>query len=485
VRLRHVALAALLFGLFLLPKLRPFGHVALSALGDETALEPVPAGHADDASRLNLTAVAQTIAVDSEERVVAALRLARERGWRVSIAGARHSQGGHTIAAGGLVLDLLPLRRMTLDDTGLLRVQAGAMWAEILPFLNARGRSIAVMQSDHSFTVGGSVSVNCHGWQHDAPPIASTVRAIRLVTPDGAVRRCSRSENAELFRHALGGYGLFGVIVEVEMATVPNELYTLDRALCPAERFAEVYRTKVTSDVGMVYGRLCVAPDAFLGEAILNVYRRVPGSEGKVHPLPAPEVSKLRRAVFRGSAASAYGKRLRWDAEKRLEPALAAERVSRNELLHQGVEAYLGRSRTSTDILQEYFVPRGRLAGFVARLRDIVPRYRADLLNVTVRSVARDDDTALRYADDDMFAVVMFYEIPRTSEADAAMAPMTREIVDAALALGGRHYLPYRLQATREQVVRAYPALTAFAEAKRRLDPAELLSNRFWERYGR
>ena len=34
----------------------------------------------------------------------------------------------------------------------------------MIPHLDARGRSVAVMRSDDAFSVGGSVSVNCHGW---------------------------------------------------------------------------------------------------------------------------------------------------------------------------------------------------------------------------------------------------------------------------------------------------------------------------------
>ena len=108
----------------------------------------------------------------------------------VSIAGARHSMGGDSIAPGGIVIDMRPWRRMRLEeDRDLLTVQSGATWAEIIPYLDARGRSVAVMQSNNSFTVGGSLSVNCHGWAYGRPPIASTVDSFRLMKADGTVVR--------------------------------------------------------------------------------------------------------------------------------------------------------------------------------------------------------------------------------------------------------------------------------------------------------
>ena len=85
---------------------------------------------------------------------------------------------------------------------------------------STRGRSVAVMQSNNSFTVGGSLSVNCHGWQYGRAPIASTVESFRLMKADGSIVRCSREENAELFSLVLGGYGLFGIILNAELRVV-------------------------------------------------------------------------------------------------------------------------------------------------------------------------------------------------------------------------------------------------------------------------
>ena len=50
-------------------------------------------------------------------------------------------------------------------------------------------------------------------------------RRRRVVHPDGRrrqLRTCSRSENRELFRLAIGGYGLFGVITHVRLRLTPR-----------------------------------------------------------------------------------------------------------------------------------------------------------------------------------------------------------------------------------------------------------------------
>ena len=145
---------------------------------------------------------------------------------------------------------------------------------------------------------------------------------------------------------------------------------------------------------------------------------------------------------------------------------------------------YQERNADRTDILHEYFVPPDRLEAFLAAAREVIPRHGADLMNVTVRTVSEDKDTALRYADRELVALVMLFNQPRDAAADARDAATTRELVDAALAAGGRYYLPYRLHPTPAQFAAAYPQAAAFFACKQRYDPAGLFRNRFSEKYG-
>jgi len=472
---------------------RPALHLWRVARGDHVAPAAPAPGTADDVSRMSTAAVAEVVPVPAEsaaaERVLAEL-LARARRERlgVAIAGARHSMGGHTIAPRGIVLDMRPYAGMALNADGtVLTVGAGARWTAILPFLDARGRSVAVMQSFSSFTVGGTLSVNAHGQQFGRPPVASTVRAIRLLRADGSIIRCSPTENAELFRLVLGGYGLFGVILDAELETVPNELYRREERRVRADAFAAAFDslTRDSPDVALAYGRVRVTRRRFLQDAIITVMRRVaapppPAGLPALEPLPSP---RLRRLVFRGSAGNDYGKRLRWNAERWL-TRFGGSTFSRNRLLHIGVEDYESHAPDSTDVLQEYFVPPDSLARFLARVRDIVPRHGADLINLTIRDVRRDTITFLAFARGDVFALVLDFVHARTAAADSAIAAMTRELIDAALAAGGTYYLPYRLQATDEQLRRAYPMADEFFRLKRRYDPEERFTNMFYVRYG-
>ena len=470
---------------------RPALHLWRTAAGDVDELVPPPDGHVDDASRLNLTEVGEiwSIPVDAanpEAQLAGLLEQARKDGLKVSIAGARHSMGGHTIYPGGIVIDTLTWNHMELDEAGdVLTVGAGALWVDILKYLDARGRSVEVMQSNNSFSVGGSISVNCHGWQFGRPPIVSTVESFRLMKADGSIIRCSRDENEELFSLVLGGYGLFGIILDVELRVTRNERYRIERRIMPlSEGLAVFDATSGDSDgAQMVYGRMNVTSEGFLSELIVN--RLFIDENGPIPTLVDPEPGGLKRTVFRGSAQSDYGKSLRWKAESNLQPFIGKDVFSRNQLLNDGVEIFQNRTAATTDILHEYFVPPARAVAFVEAMQRIVPGHDGNLLNVTVRSVNEDADTFLRYADGPMIAFVMLFVQDRTEEGERGMQTMTRDLIDAALEHDGCYYLPYRLHATRDQFNRAYPQAARFFALKRNYDPGELFQNRFYEMYGR
>ncbi|MFZ0731727.1 MAG: FAD-binding oxidoreductase [Candidatus Sulfotelmatobacter sp.] len=443
---------------------------------------------ADDISRLNATAIHEAWDVPNDESTAQSalrelLKQAGSAGMHVSVAGARHSMGGQTIAPGGVRVNMLPLKSMSLDEkTDVLHVDAGALWANVIPYLDRRGRSIEVMQSDNSFTVGGSLSVNCHGWQYGRPPIASTVESFYLMKADGTVVRCSRTENKELFSLALGGYGLFGIILDADLHVVRNERLRLEQVIVPLDSAMASFERKLRErgTPRMFYARLNITRDRMFDDVLINMFYP---EQGEIPNLTDPKLLRLRRAIFRGSVGSAFGKEARWEAETRIAPHLTGTVFSRNQLMDESADWYLDHSDATTDILHEYFLPRDGAVPFLRQARTIIRAHRADLLNVTVREVQTDGDTFLRYADQPMIAFVMFFSQRRTASADRDMEQMTRELIDAALHSGGRYYLPYRLHASADQFRAAYPRRDEFFLLKRKYDPTNMFENEFYLKY--
>lgn len=463
---------------------RPTWHVWRAYREDsELSTLPAPSGTQDAsylASGQSELVRPSGSADEVESQLRAALARAREKGMRVSIAGARHSMGGHTRTRDGVQLDLSGLNAMQLEPGGdVVSVQSGARFWQLLRYLDQRGASVRVMQSNSDFSIGGSLSVNCHGWQPNSPPIASSVESLRVMLSDGSVVTASRERERELFSLVLGGYGLFGVILEARLRVVKNRLLRkVTRELATPDYVAGFASASAGAD--LAFGRLAVAPSVLMQRTLLTTYE--PVAQASLPALsPTPE-SALTRALFRGQRDSAYGHELRWTAERWLggEGGAAA---TRNQLLSEPVGIFQNRRPDRTDILQEYFVPPARLPEFTTRAARLVEPHLGTLLNVTLRNVLADRDSALAYAPNERFGLVFLFDIARTPAQDASLAALARQLIDSALELGGTYYLPYRLAATPEQFARAYPAAREAFAKKRRYDPTGSFSNELYERY--
>lgn len=470
---------------------RPAVHLALTAREDAAGTDaPENPGRWRDAGAIEDWPVADIRVLPNDEAAAIAMLQsafddARQRRIAVSFAGARHSMGGQTAAQHGIAIDMTGYRGARYDATSqTVTTRAGTRWTDVIAELERHGRSVAVMQSNNVFTVGGSVSVNAHGWQPLSPPIAGTVESLRVVLPDGRAATLSRTQEPELFSLVLGGYGLFGAILDIELRTVPNARYRAHREFVDTAGYGDAFAREVAanpSQAGLAFGRIGIAPSRFMEESILTVFRPEDGPVPALAPTPP---STLSRLVFRGQVGSDYGKELRWKAERWIGDRRVRTTVSRNAVLDEGIAGYVNRDPASTDILQEYFVPRAALGAFVDAARPILRDGGVDLLNITVRDVSEDRDAFLRYADRDMFALVLFFHLPRTADGDARLAAVGARLTDAALAQGGRYYLPYRLDASPDQFRRAYPQAERFFALKRQYDPDGVLSNELYRRYG-
>ena len=69
-------------------------------------------------------------------------------------------------------------------------------------------------------SLGGALASNIHGRGLRMGPVIGDVECFELVDHEGRLVKCSREENSELFRLAVGGYGLFGVFYSVSLRLV-------------------------------------------------------------------------------------------------------------------------------------------------------------------------------------------------------------------------------------------------------------------------
>lgn len=469
----------------------PLGHIFLTWLREDSAISTVPHGYIDDASKLNKTRIDTIVCASAKpDSLVQQLReiitIAKRTGRKISISGARHSMGGHIMYPAGIVVDMRPYNHMEIDTaTNILTIGSGALWSEAIEFLEPHKRSLAVVQAFSAFSIGGSISVNGHGWQHNSAPIASSVVSFTLLKSDLSIVQCSREENSDLFRLVVGGYGLFGIILDVKIKVVNNENLHFAMYKLPAGKYLEYYTRYADSSATtrLAFGRLNISRKSFLEEATLNIFT-LAEDQSRIEPLDEEiTATEEKRLIFRSTVNSEYGKRLRWNLETHLSQFLSSDVYSRNQVLNEDVSLIENRDSTSTDILQEYFIPRRNFYGFIAGLKKILPGSKADLLNITIRNVYKDNDSFMAYAREEVFGFVMLFNQKKTAAAEADMQQLTGQLLALTREMEGTYYLPYRLHADREMFLSMYPQAEQFFVLKKLHDPDEVFQNKFYTRY--
>ena len=448
-----------------------------------------------DVARLSPTRVERVDDVQELEQLRAILRDARQRKLKVSISGSRHSQGGHTYVAGGVVLNMRRFNRIRAVDPAAMTitVESGATWDEVQRAIAPRRLALKVMQSSNIFTVGGTLSANAHGRDIDVTQFVDVVQSFRLLLADGRVVQVSRTENPELFALVIGGYGLYGVVLDVTLRVTRDELYEQSAVSMDYARFPAYFARQIKSDsaVVLMLARPSIDPDpaSFLRELVVVTWRRAGANRSGNFAL-TEEAHVWRDKFFFGlSRRFDWAKSLRWKLQKRVELGAGEARVvSRNNSMRPPLaplELLDYRSQRNTDLIQEYYVPVENFVSFMDRFREILQTGRMNVLSSTVRYVTPNATPALAYAPRrPAFAIIQMSNVDLSPEGQARTAAVTQRLVDAAIENGGTYYLTYQLYPTPEQFHRAYPNARHAFERKRFYDPEELFTSQFYQKYG-
>lgn len=444
----------------------------------------------NDVSRLNPTYVQRVVRVRDVEELRAALAEARQHDRKVSIAGRRHSMGGQAFYENAVVLDMTAFDKVLAVDpvAKTVRVQSGATWEQVIRAANPHGLAVQVMQAYSGFTIGGSLSVNVHESDPRFGPLVESVRSFHLLLADGTIVLVSRTENPELFGLVIGGYGLFGSVLDVELALTENHLLEKEEQVVDAGDYPAFFEAaRSDPKVENLFARLSIAPGPTrLREVVVTTYRVSQRPATRERELEPPGAVGLKRFLFGLSRKFDWGKRFRWWLQRRhsgwFEPAF----ISRNNLMNADLRYLDYDSKKDTDILEEYFVPVGRLTAFLDDLRRVVAEHRLNLLSATIRYVPRNEESVLSYSRPQAsFGVVLYLNVGLGEKPQTEVARWTQELLDSALEKGGTYYLPYRPYATREQFLMAYPRAVYFHEKKLQYDPRELFVNGLYYRYVR
>ncbi len=444
----------------------------------------------DAQSALNATTVREVVRPESVDDVVAAVRRAGTEGAAVSVSGSRHSMGGQQFGSGNIHLDMRSLNGIRSLDavSGIVDAEAGIEWSELIDGMlqlqaghvgdgtPAWGIRQKQTGSDH-LTLGGALASNIHGRGLRQRPIIEDVESFTLVDPSGAVREVDREREPELFRLAIGGYGLFGVVTSVRLRLAPRQLMRRRVSLVTVDRLLAGFEERIAE--GATFGdcqfSIDPASDDFLQLGILSTYAPAPDASA----IPGGQQVLSREAWGRllylshvdpAGAAKAYVDHyLATDGQ-----LYWSDLHQRSEYVggyHAMLDQFTGETTPGSDIITEIYVPRDALETYMTSIaeefRDGEPR----IVYGTIRLVERDTEAVLTWAREP-WACIIFNLHARHDEHGLHEAVQGfRHLIDLALACGGSYYLTYHRFATPAQVEAAHPRIREFIAAKKRLDP--------------
>ncbi|MGE4055636.1 MAG: FAD-dependent oxidoreductase, partial [Vicinamibacterales bacterium] len=331
-------------------------------------------------SQLNRTRVRRVERPATVNALSDAIRTARSEQLSVSIAAGRHAMGGQQFGTDTVLIDMNGLDGIfDFDaDRGQVEVGGGIQWPALISGLlerqknQARQWGIAQKQTGADrLSIGGGLAANAHGRGLTYAPMAQDVEALTLVDANGEQRRCSRTENQELFGLVLGGYGLFGPVASVRLRLKPRQ---------KIERIVEV--TSTTGLAGRFADRIAngflfgdfqystdLESDGLLREGVFSCYRAVADST----PVPEAQAELSRDNwldllqaghLARAEAYKRYSSyylqtsgQIYWSDTHQLSEYI--------DDYHQVLGQRLGPLASGTEMITEIYVPRPALASFL------------------------------------------------------------------------------------------------------------------------
>ena len=450
-------------------------------------------------SQLNATRIRDVVTVGTATDLQRALRQASAAGQAVSVAGGRHAMGAQQFAAESILLDMRPFSRVrSLDRArGIVEVEGGIMWPALVDYLlkeqtgRARQWGIAQKQTGADrLTIGGARSANGPGRGLKMKPFIADVESFTLVDARGDVHTCSRTENSELFRLAIGGYGLFGVIALVRLRLAPREKIQRIVEVRMIEDLPKAFEQRIAD--GFTFGDFQFSVDEqsddFLRRGVFSCYRPVDPKT------PMPDTQRelgdedwhallLLAHNNKATAFDRYSKyylstsgQLYWSDTHQMSTYL--------DDYHVRLDKQLGVTDRATEMITEIYVPRPALPSFMSEVAGTFRKNGVPIVYGTVRLIEQDDESVLAWATQPYACIIFNLHVVHTPQGMERSAQAFRDLIDMGMKRGGRYYLTYHRHARRDQVEACYPQLPDFLRLKRKYDPSERFQSE-WYRYYR
>jgi FAD/FMN-containing dehydrogenase len=434
------------------------------------------------------------------EGVKQAFELAHTEEKSVCIAGGRHSMGGQPFAEDGVLIDTRKLARVIgLDvERGLIEVEPGIQWPQLARHLaeaqagRERPWTFAQKQAGADrMTLGGSLSANFHGRGLGTSPFIADLDSFRLLNTESVLAQCSRTENPELFRLAVGGYGLFGFVTTLTLRLAPRQLLERAAEVRSAAGLAGVFEEQARA--GYVMGEFLLAVDDkspdFLARGVLVCHR--PAAAGAPPPDKRRGLAERDWLEILHLAHTAKGEafsrlvahyqathgQLYWSDEVQM--------AAYPEGYHREIDRRRNAERRSTESICALLCERERLDALLADLREMARREKIEIVHALVRAVEPDRESFLAWARKPYACIDLHVHVEHGTSGTIRAGDQFRRLLDLGVKHGGGFHPAYNRYALRRQVDAALPRMQDFLRLKRKYDPQEVLQSDWYRHYRR
>ena len=403
----------------------------------------------------------------------------------VCIGGGRFSMGGQTASSHSLHIDMRKLNKV-LDFSAqekTIKVQSGIRWCDIQHHIDQHNLSIKIMQTYANFTVGGSLSVNCHGRYIGLGPVILSVKSLDVILANGELLHTSPTVKPEIFYACVGCYNAIGVIVNVELELTENVAVKRSHTKMRRDEYKNFFFNNVRENIDVVFHNGDIYPPLYKNIRAVSWTKTNEKPTEKPRLMPLAAVYPIERYFIGAFSKSRFGK---WRREFIIDPIVFGRKKIhwRNyEAGYDVLELEPESRKESTYVLQEYFVAVEKFNDFASLMAEIFIRHNVNVINVSIRHAKADSGSMLAWAREEVFAFVVWYKQGTTETDKNKVAVWTRELIHAAVSLNGSYYLPYQPHATAEQFQRAYPNAQKLFELKKKLDPDYKFRNIIWDTY--
>lgn len=451
-------------------------------------------------SQLNETRVGGVIAPKSISEAQRAVACVRDTGNSLSIAAGRHAMGGQQFLSGGTLLDTRHLNRIVGLDTerGIVTVEAGIMWSDLVPALrdmqSGPGRRWSVVQKQTGadrLSIGGALAANGHGRGLTYRPIVQDVEAFEIIDADGSLTRCDREQNRELFSLAIGGYGLFGLISTVDLRLMPAHRLRRVVDVTTIDKLEARFNERIAD--GFTYGDFQYRTDenspGFLRDGVLSCYRPVSDGEARNSAPPQHMLNE-----------SAWRQLLHWshaDKARAFEEYSGFYRSTDGQIYnsdtfqlsqyidhyHHELDRRLGCKVPGSETISELYVPLRELAEFMAAAGAELRRRQANVIYGTIRLIECDDETMLNWARRPYACIVVNLHVDHDLQGIQRVADALRALIDMAIERGGSYFLTYNKFARDDQLLTCYPQFPEFVARKSQYDPHNVFLSDWFRAY--